>query len=393
MDATSGPLVGFKSEPWYPRAAVTSVTESDDAPAGFSGHILHVRWASIPLLIPTKSLMDAEWWNNQSSSWGYWLEGEPTSVESTENGWVVDFPAHQAFVLPMDEDGHGRRLSELNCDYLHTAIGGIQYGGRDVILVFEKREMSAMNLDSKNLKLIGETLGQFHTVCGQNLALPNDERLWNKRLDILEPRTRSATKWRAPHSPDTQGTITHRNFDLSNCLLEGDRIIITGCVGGVRNALLPHSSPSPAIRDLAAAVLQLSPEERQIFCDAWSDKAPPHWSSSKALDGHRGGIQIWEYEKQLENRLFHQAWGQDEPIEVTRFFAGISTLQNRMYQARTLAAAGLICFSIPPCAALYWIFYPDAIAPTISDIGAMTALFGIGWILRRLYRAAAPKPW
>ncbi len=27
--------------------------------------------------------MDAEWWNNQSSSWGYWLEGEPTSVEST----------------------------------------------------------------------------------------------------------------------------------------------------------------------------------------------------------------------------------------------------------------------------------------------------------------------
>tara|TARA_B100001996_G_scaffold106282_1_gene80061 strand:- start:3362 stop:4543 length:1182 start_codon:yes stop_codon:yes gene_type:complete len=393
VDATLGPFVGFKSEPWYPRAAVSSVTGSDDAPTGFTGHILHVRWASIPMLIPNGSLTDKEWWEVQTPTWGNWLQGEPSQVESTGNGWVVEFPKYRAYVLPMDEDGHGRRLSELNCDYLDTAIGGIQHDGRDVILVFKKREMDTMILDSKNLKLMGETLGQFHTICGQNLALPNDERLWNRRLDILEPRTRSATKWRAPHSPDTQGTITHRNFDLSNCRLEAGHVIITGCVGGVRNALLPENSPSPAIRDVAAAVQGLSPEERQTFCDAWSDKAPPHWSSSKALDGHRGGIQIWEYEKQLENRLFHQAWGQNEPIEITRFFAGISTLQNRMYQARTLAAAGLICFSLPPCAALYWIFYPGAIAPTVSDISAMTALFGIGWILRRLYRASAPKPW
>jgi len=64
-----------------------------------------------------------------------------------------------------------------------------------------------------------------------------------------------------------------------------------------------------------------------------------------------------------------------------------------MYQARTLAAAGLICLTIPPVTALYWLFYPDAADPSIFDGATMLALLGIGGLLRRMYRAAAPRPW
>ena len=121
-------------------------------------------------------------------------------------------------------------------------------------------------MDAEHLKMAGESLGRFHTLCGRNIATPNDERAWNQRLDILEPRTRSATKWRAPHSADTQGTITHRNFRLNQCYVHEGKILLGGCMGGILNALNPESSPSPALRDVASAVIGLSAEHKRNFC-------------------------------------------------------------------------------------------------------------------------------
>ncbi|MED6297352.1 MAG: hypothetical protein VX828_03535 [Candidatus Thermoplasmatota archaeon] len=384
----------IESEAWFPSAAVKSVTDSSDpAPLGFSSHVLHVRWDSLPMLLPDGDLKSIEWWNAQSATWGEWLSGKPQSVQSNSSGWTVEFDHHVAQVLPIDEDGHGRRLAQLNSKELHAAIGGVQHEGRDVILVFEKINFEPLPLDAKHLQMAGESLGRFHIVCGGNIATPNDERSWNQRLEILEPRTRSATKWRAPHSADTQGTITHRNFSLEQCFIHDGNILIGRCWGGIQDALFPQTSLLPAIRDVASAVTVLSTELKRTFCDAWSSTAPAHWSSNKALDGHKGGLLIWEYEQHLLLRMLHQSWGENEPQSVTEFLTEVSTIQNGMYRSRTIAAGAMICLSIPAVAVLYWLFYPDASSPTTVEMAGVAITGVIGGFLRRLYRSLAPTPW
>ena len=380
--------------PWYPRVAAKSVTDAImTPPAGFTAHVLHVRWDSLPMLLPDGELTSDPWWGGLSPSWGKWIEGSPLSVDENRNGWLVEFEKHEAQILPLDEDGHGRRLASLNCPELHTAIGGIQFEGRDVILIYNKIESTPLPLDQKHLTLAGEALGRFHALCGRNLATPNDERAWNKRLDVLEPRTRSATKWRAPHSADTQGTITHRNFSLEHCHSVDGKVIIKGCMGGIRNALIPETSPSPALRDVAAAAIHLEPELKRAFCRAWTESAPSHWYSHKALDSHRGGFIIWEYEQHLEQRLLHQAWGENEPSHVTEFLSSVSSIQNRMYRVRTIAAGALVCTFVPLTVLLYWIFYPDSPIPSGTEITGIGVMGICGWLFNKIYRHMAPMPW
>ena len=394
MDATFGHDVDIESMPWYPRVAAKSVTDAImTPPAGFTAHVLHVRWDSLPMLLPDGELTSDTWWGGLSPSWGKWIEGSPLSVDENRNGWLVEFEKHEAQILPLDEDGHGRRLASLNCPELHTAIGGIQFEGRDVILIYNKIESTPLPIDQENLRLAGEALGRFHALCGRNLATPNDERAWNKRLDVLEPRTRSATKWRAPHSADTQGTITHRNFSLEHCHLVDGKVIIKGCMGGIDNALIPETSPSPALRDVAAAAIHLEPELKRAFCRAWTESAPSHWYSHKALDSHRGGFIIWEYEQHLEQRLLHQAWGVNEPSHVTEFLSSVSSIQNRMYRVRTIAAGALVCTFVPLAVLLYWIFYPDSPIPSGTEIAGIGVMGICGWLFNKIYRHMAPMPW
>jgi len=394
VDATFGQGVDIESMPWYPRVAANSVTDAImTPPTGFTAHVLHVRWDSLPMLLPDGDFKSEPWWATLSPTWGKWVEGPPQSVEENRNGWMVEFENHEAQILPLDEDGHGRRLSSLKCPELHTAIGGIQFEGRDVILIFNKIESKPLPMDEQHLALAGETLGRFHASCGRHLATPNDERAWNKRLDVLEPRTRSATKWRAPHSADTQGTITHRNFSLEHCHLVDGKVIIKGCMGGIHNALIPETSSSPALRDVAAAVIDLEPELKRAFCFSWTKSAPSHWYSHKALDSHRGGLIIWEYEQHLEQRLFHQAWGEKEPPHVTQFLSAVSSIQNRMYRVRTIAAGSLVCTFVPLAVILYWIFYPDSPIPSGNAIAGVGVMGICGWALNKIYRRMAPMPW
>ena len=164
-------------------------------------------------------------------------------------------------------------------------------------------------------------------------------------------------------------------------------------MGGIYNALVPEASPSPALRDVAAAVIELESDEKRAFCEGWASTAPSHWYSHKALDGHRGGLIIWEYEQHLEQRLFHQAWGNKEPAYVTQFLASVSSLQNGMYRHRTIAAGALICTFVPLTAILYWIFYPDSEIPSNFAIASMGVMGICGWVLNKFYRHLAPKPW
>ena len=137
MDVAFGRDVDIESEEWYPSVAVNSVTDAImEPPTGFTAHHLHVRWASLPMLLPDGDLSSSEWWDAVTSSWGKWVQGKPLSVTPNKIGWLVDFENQQAQILPLDEDGHGKRLANLRSEELHSAIGGLQIDGRDIILVF-----------------------------------------------------------------------------------------------------------------------------------------------------------------------------------------------------------------------------------------------------------------
>ena len=62
MDAAFGHDVDIESMPWYPRVAVNSVTDAImTPPTGFTAHVLHVRWDSLPMLLPDGDLTSEAW--------------------------------------------------------------------------------------------------------------------------------------------------------------------------------------------------------------------------------------------------------------------------------------------------------------------------------------------
>ena len=426
------PHDGLSDEMWFPTVAVTKVDASDaDSPSGFTAKTMHVRWDSLPLQLPDGDLADPEWWAKVSENegcWGQWPElTDIPAVLPSPVGWSVEFADWLIDVLPLDEKGHGKRLGELTCDVLDSAVAGLQWQGCDLILIRPVRGPSGGGQSGLNCsellsdaieageketafgicKAVGKALGRFHASASEVRATPPDERRWNNRTQVLEKRTRSATVWRASHSDDTQGTITHGNFGFQVVWFEGDEAYIEACVGGVYHTLAPSSANFPAVRDVAAGYASLTgicansnnsdaasllSELRRCFFEGWCSTAPKRWHSAQALDTNRGGVAYWEYEQMIEHRLFHQAFGSDEPSFVTRYLASVSGMQNRMYQARTLAVAGLICFAIPPAAAFYWLFYPGSPSPTLSDIGAMGVLVLCGFALRRLYNSSGAPP-
>ena len=96
MDAAFGHDVDIESMPWYPRVAANSVTDAImTPPTGFTAHVLHVRWDSLPMLLPDGDLTSEAWWNALSPTWGKWVEGSPQSVEENRNGWMVEFENHE----------------------------------------------------------------------------------------------------------------------------------------------------------------------------------------------------------------------------------------------------------------------------------------------------------
>mgnify|MGYP003323434905 CR=1 FL=1 len=72
MDAAFGRNVELESEPWYPRVAVNSVTDAViESPTGFTSHVMHVRWDSLPMLLPDGDLNSSEWWGVVSPTVSY----------------------------------------------------------------------------------------------------------------------------------------------------------------------------------------------------------------------------------------------------------------------------------------------------------------------------------
>ena len=78
---------------------------------------------------------------------------------------------------------------------------------------------------------------------------------------------------------------------------------------------------------------------------------------------------------------------------MTQFLSAVSSIQNRMYRVRTIAAGALVCTFIPLAVILYWIFYPDSPIPSGNAIAGIGVMGICGWALNKIYRRMAPMPW
>jgi hypothetical protein len=419
----------FADSDWFPSGIAQAIDPAaEQAPLGFEAWRLHTVHDSHLMVWPSGDLDDVAWWQRMlpvgggGKRWGEAPDLAKATVERSK-GWGG--PTYEiqertgrrlvAKILPLDECGHGRTLSELNCEILDAATGGIQWKGRDIVLFFRRNEGEiAADLASTALedgdfsaacaicRRSGATLAAFHTAALLRRSLPNDERRWNNRLKELEERVVSNTLWRAPHSSDTRATITHRNFGLESVRIDDDEAILCNCFDGVPNAILPASVDYPVLRDVAAGYRSisrlsekhsLSQEEehglRKEFFEGWQSAAPASARSSRALDSHKGGVPIWEYEQVLEESACAQAWGKETTDRIKWWLGHVSRIQAAMYASRTISAASLLAVLLAAAAP-----FSEQWIPAFTDrIVATLAFAGAAVLLRWLYRKRAPPPY
>ena len=221
---------------WYPKGIATQCESRKTAVAGFDYYRLSTRWGSFDVYLPKSNPADEKWWSEVTSDQYWWgeipdLNGALiTEVEWSEGDcWHISLAnSDQPLVLrslPIDRNGHGKKLAEIGLPDTLSALGGLQINGKDVLLLHKKPqgenvsqaiETALINDDLNRAKSLmqsaGESLGKFHKEAQKHHSTPNIERIWNERLKKLENLTKANTLWRAPHSHSTKGTITHRNI-------------------------------------------------------------------------------------------------------------------------------------------------------------------------------------
>ncbi len=420
----------FSDADWFPSGIAQAIDPAaEQAPLGFEAWRLHTIHDSHLMVWPSGDLGEISWWQRMlpvgggGKRWGEAPDLTSATVEKSE-GWGG--PTYEiressgrrlvAKILPLDECGHGRTLAELSSELLDSATGGIQWKGRDLVLFFRSEsgktaaELAATELtagDFSGAMAIcsesGGLLGRFHQIALDWRSLPNDQRRWNGRLKELEQRVVSNTLWRAPHSSDTRATISHRNFGLESVRIDeqGD-YHLAGCFDGVPNAILPRTCDFPVLRDVAAgyrSIARLTESQelshideqrlRKAFFEGWRQEAPARARSSKALDSHKGGVPIWEYEQVLEEAASALAWGKEVPLRTGWWLDHVSRIQTSMYASRTLSAGSLAC----ALGALFAPFSTQWVAALSDRIALTLALAGASLLLRWLYRQRAPPPY
>lgn len=448
-------LAALREKGWFP-AAATAMADAAGAvdasgggagdsertsplPPGFTAHEVSLPWTTLTMLLPPTGIGDPVWWHSLADATDSWgdvaalasvrvvrlAEGRLGPVAHLDCGryglWMAE-------IVPFDADGHGRRLSDFSDDRCHGAKGGVQWRGRDVLLL--RRDLSELPTAAEALRSVlvagestlalalvrnaGGLLGRFHMRAAKVVRIPRDAGRWNDRLKRIEEVTHAKTLWRAPHAAETESTITHRSFSLECVLLLRDaagepdssrgRLLLPA--PGLADSLLPLDARMPALRDVAAgyrsievarraaeaepdcAPLPPQGELRREFLDAWAAKAPRAWSSDAALDSHRGGLPVWEYEQTLVELLLARATG-EEPTESTLWFLDhVDRIQARMFRSRTFAAAALTALCCSGFGVYAWLTGMLLVMQALP-------LMMVGLLhppLRRLYRRAAPPP-
>ena len=446
-------LLPIENETWYPSEIATQCEFRESKVAGFDYWRLSTRWGSFDIHLPTSGPENADWWHLVTTNEGWWGELQNFSTaEITEKKWgdgkcwEIIMPlanqngSNQSIpqkfelrALPMDRNGHGKRLAELSSPTTYSAIGGLQIGGKDLLLLIPKVEEETLrgalqaslvqnNISSAAtlMESAGKTLGKFHTKAMQKHSIPNIERRWNDRLKKLEDLTKANTLWRAPHSPATKGTITHQNMaldilHLTNSSDQSSEIMIGGCFDSVFNSLVDLPLDHPAIRDIAALFsslhqllndlefpLENKPNAAQIdekvegndlrdlesklrlsLLSGWRSTAPPSISGERALDTHRGGVFIWEYEQKLEHLALCKIYGVETPQNLQQWLRKVSRIQAAMFQHRTWSGMALGCYVIAGGIVALWV------NGTLDSFDALSAIpiAAMGFFMKRFYNS------
>ncbi len=419
----------FAKDPWFPSGIAQSFEPAaDNVPEGFEAWRLHTKFSSHLFIWPSGNPNKIEWWRRAipvgsgGKRWGDppVFDGgkiEPLISENCPLYQLTEKSGREVIIalLPMDEKGVVRNLSELNSSHLNPAFGGIQVGKQDLILFFSKLdgttadkllkvafEKGDQQEAQEICKSIGMVLGRFHCDALGSKSLPNDERQWNGRLKQLEERVQSNTLWRAPHSSSTLATITHRNFGLNSVRFIEDELSIDCSNIRVICAVFPPSRDFPALRDLASAyrslaeicdINQIDQEQeillRESIFEGWLLSAPKLITSHNALSSYRGGVPIWEYEQVLEEVAYSQASGNPISKRTKWWLEHVNRIQTQMYHSRTFAALSMIsgvCAFFAP--------FSGHLIESLSDRLALSfalILSSIGF--RWIYRRRAPPPY
>ena len=140
------------------------------------------------------------------------------------------------------------------------------------------------------------------------------------------------------------------------------------------DALVPHDSEKPAIRDLASLVHDLSrihhrvgsvfglSELRSYLIEGWRKTAPEEWASDRAFYSHRGGLAIWEYEQCLMDVLEASANQSGAPQPAVKMLMYVKMYQKKMFNNRTFAALSFMAF-------FFWsIFFHQSVSPKCPGV-------------------------
>ena len=368
-------------------------------------------------LIEPISMKSQEDWREivkELDSWGEVPKPESVTrltTEDSERGIVVAIEAEDDWIaefLPWGSDGLMKVRSKNAPGGSDVPLGGYSWNGRDVIILrrsISKDENSVEalvkalkenNLEScqRILEGMGRCLGKFHSSMRKLRELPPDQKRWNSRNEKIEGLLRAQFIWRAPYTKEQPCTVSLLDVRMSD--FSGDTLRI----GPPRlsDALIPHESEKPAIRDLASLVHDLSriyhgestnlqlKELRMALIGGWRETAPEEWASDNAFYSHRGGMAIWEYEQCLMDVLEASSNQSGAPQPAIDTLQYVKMYQKKMFNNRTFAALSFMAFFFGVSTLI------NQFPPSLTEMIPPLAFFAAGYFCLRTYRGMSPRP-
>ena len=351
---------------------------------------------------------------NELHSWGEVpLPNSVTrlTIENSERGIVALIEAEEDWLaefLPWGSDGLLKVRSKNAPGGSDVPLGGYSWNGRDVIIL-RKSTSKDENCEDTLVKALqeddleacqrilwdmGKCLGIFHSSMRKLRELPPDQKRWNSRNEKIEGLLRAQFIWRAPYTKEQPCTVSLLDVRISD--FSGDTLRI----GPPRlsDALIPHESEKPAMRDLASLVHDLSRihyrvvtnlilrELRTSLIGGWRETAPDEWTSDTAFYSHRGGMAIWEYEQCLMDVLEASANQSGAPKPAIDTLQYVKMYQKKMFNNRTFAALSFMSFFFGISTMI------NQFPPSLTEMIPPLAFFAAGFFCLKIYRGMSPSP-